>query len=188
MSITLQGRGVFGFSGGFGILGCRTLSCPNSQGRVPTTFCLPSSSVANADSPSELLPHFRQGVRSFCFCERLADEGCHRTGILGTRFLQPLFVTPKVTGGWRPVIDLSRLNRFVRLSHFRMETSLSVLHSLRSGDWMISIDLQDAYFQFPVHPESRRYLRFCLGHQTSNFGFVALVFHPLRKCSRVAWP
>ena len=89
MSLALQGRGVFGFSlGGLGILGRRTLGCPGSQGRVPTTFCLPSSSVANADSPSELLLHFHPGVSSFCFCERLADEGCHRTVILGTRFLQ----------------------------------------------------------------------------------------------------
>ena len=84
-------------------------------------------------------------------------------------FYSRLFVTPKVTAGWRPVIDLSRLNRFVRLSHFRMETSLSVLHSLCPEDWMISIDLQDGYLQVPVHPESRRYLRFCLGHQTFQF-------------------
>ena len=86
MSLALQGRGLFGFSlGGLGIPGCRTLGCPGSQGRVPNTFCLLSSSVTSADSPSELLPHFRQGVSSFCFCER------HRTGVLGTRFLQ-LFI------------------------------------------------------------------------------------------------
>ena len=84
-------------------------------------------------------------------------------------FYSCLFVTPKVTGGWQPVIDLSRLNRFVRLSHFRMETSLSVLHSLRPRDWMILVDLQDAYLQVPVHPESRRYLRFCLCSQTFQF-------------------
>ena len=26
-----------------------------------------------------------------------------------------LFVTPKVIGGWRPVIDLSHLNRFIKV-------------------------------------------------------------------------
>ena len=85
------------------------------------------------------------------------------------RFYSRLFVTPKVTGGWRPIIDLSRLNRFVRLSPFRMETSLSVLQSLCPGDWMVSIDLQDAYRQVPVHPESRRYLRFSVSRQTYQF-------------------
>ena len=42
-------------------------------------------------------------------------------------FYSRLIVTPKVTGGWRPVIDLSRLNCLVRFSRFRMETSASVL-------------------------------------------------------------
>ena len=84
-------------------------------------------------------------------------------------FYSRLFVTPKVTGGWRPVIDLLRLNRFVRLSRFRMETSASVLQSLRPGDWMVSLDLQDAYFPVPVHPNSRRFLRFCVGAEVFNF-------------------
>ena len=69
-------------------------------------------------------------------------------------FYSRLFVTPKVTGGWRPVIDLSRLNGWVELSSFHMETAQSVLQSLRLGDWMVTLDLQ-----VPVHPASRHYLR-----------------------------
>ena len=89
-------------------------------------------------------------------------------------FYSQLFVTPKVTGSWRPVIDLSRLNRFVRLSRFRMETSASVLQSLHPGNWMVSLDLQDAYLQVPVHPDSRRFLRFRVGAEV--FQFKALCF------------
>ena len=89
-------------------------------------------------------------------------------------FYSRLFVTLKVTGGWRPVIDLSRLNRFIRLSWFHMETSASVLQSLRPGDWMVSLDLQDAYLQVPVHLDSRRFLRFCVGAEV--FQFKALCF------------
>ena len=89
-------------------------------------------------------------------------------------FYSRLFVTPKVTGGWRPVIDLSRLNHFVQLSPFRMETAQSALRSLRLGDWMVSLGLQDAYLQVPVHPDSRRYLQFCIGPYT--FQFRALCF------------
>ena len=85
-----------------------------------------------------------------------------------------LFVTPKVTGGWHPVIDLSRLNGWVDVSHFRMESAQSVLQSLRPGDWMVSLDLQDAYIQVPAHPSSRRFLRFCVGE--SVFQFRALCF------------
>ena len=84
-------------------------------------------------------------------------------------FYSHLFVTPKVTGGWRPVIDLSLLNGWVELSSFHMETAQSVLQSLCPGDWMVSLDLQDAYHQDPVHPASRRYLRFCVGDAVYQF-------------------
>ena len=38
----------------------------------------------------------------------------------------------------------------------------------------MSLDLQDAYLQVPVHPSSRRYLRFCVGE--SVYQFRALCF------------
>ena len=165
MCLVLQGRGMFtGVLEGMGILGLRTLGYSGSEGRVHSTFRFPSSSVTYAYSPSKLRSLFRSWVSSFYCSGRLVIQGCHRTG-----FYSRLFVTPKVTGGWRPVIDLSRLNRFVQLSHFRMETAQSVLQSLCPGDWMISIDLQDAYLQVLVHQESQRYLRFCLGERTFQF-------------------
>ena len=83
-------------------------------------------------------------------------------------------MTSKVTGGWRPVIDLSHLNRFVRLTRFCMETLASVLQSLRPGVWMVSLDLQDAYLQARVHLDSKRFLRFCVGSKV--FQFKALCF------------
>ena len=46
-------------------------------------------------------------------------------------FYSRLFVVWKTSGSWRPVIDLSRLNRFVDTSHFQMETIQSVLLSVR---------------------------------------------------------
>ena len=66
-------------------------------------------------------------------------------------------------------IDLSTLNDYVTSSHFHMETPQSVLRSIRQGDWMVSLDLQDAYLQVPVHHDSRRYLRFVLGGRTYQF-------------------
>ena len=72
------------------------------------------------------------------------------------------------------MIDLSHLNGFVDVSHFHKGTTQSVLQSLRVGDWMVSLDLQDAYLQVPVHPSSRRYLRFCV--EGSIFQFRALCF------------
>ena len=89
-------------------------------------------------------------------------------------FYSRLFVVWKTSGSWRPVIDLSLLNRFVDVSHFRMETIQSVLLSVRQGDWMASIDLREVYLQVPVHPESRRFLRFVAHGRT--YQFKALCF------------
>ena len=70
-------------------------------------------------------------------------------------FYSRLFLVEKVARGWWPVIDLLALNGFVTLTKFQMETVASMLGSIWKGYWMFSIDLKDAYFQIPVHPESR---------------------------------
>ena len=75
-------------------------------------------------------------------------------------YYSQLFVTMKASGSWRPVIDLSRLNLQVYKTPFKMETIQSTLLSVRRGDWMVSLNLKDAYFQIPVHPESRKFLRY----------------------------
>ena len=75
-------------------------------------------------------------------------------------FLSRIFLVKKRSGGWRPVIDLSRLNKFVLCPHFKMETLDTVRMSLQKGDWATSLDLRDAYFHIPIHRKSHRYLRF----------------------------
>ena len=68
-----------------------------------------------------------------------------------------LFVVMKASGLWQPVIDLSRLTlQFTPLS-------------VRRGDWMVSIDLKDAYHQIPIHPEFRKYLRFMVFGKVYQF-------------------
>ena len=46
------------------------------------------------------------------------------------------------------MIDLSHLNDFVQLTRFKMETVASVLLSVREGDFLASLDLKVAYYQF----------------------------------------
>ena len=45
---------------------------------------------------------------------------------------------------WKPVIDLSRLNTFLHVEKFNMETPESIRISLILGEWVSSIDLSDA--------------------------------------------
>ena len=85
-----------------------------------------------------------------------------------------LFLVPKPMNRWRPVIDLSMLNLHLHVPTFKMETAESIRKSIRKGEWVISIDLTDAYFHVPIHPQSQKYLRF----QTKKgvFQFQALPF------------
>jgi hypothetical protein len=75
-------------------------------------------------------------------------------------FYSRLFLVPKNTGDWRPVIDLSCLNQFVACPTFKMDTPEMVRAALQTGMWAMSIDLKDAYFHIPIHPAYRKYLPF----------------------------
>ena len=90
----------------------------------------------------------------------------------GSWLLQSSF--PGGEGGWRPVIDLSHLNESGHLTQFKMETVASVLLSVREGDFLASLDLKDAYFQIPIHPSSRKLLRFM--SEGKVYQFRALCF------------
>ena len=74
--------------------------------------------------------------------------------------LSPIFVIPKKTGDLRVILNLKKMNVFIPVQHFRMETLKVILQDLCSHDWAVSIDLKDAYLHVPVHPRSRRLLGF----------------------------
>lgn len=91
-------------------------------------------------------------------------------------FYSPVFLVPKKSGGWKPVLDLKRLNRYIRVEHFKMESLNTVILSVQPGDWMASIDLQDAYLHIPIHPQFQPFLQFRIGDlhlqfQCLPFGF-----------------
>ena len=55
-----------------------------------------------------------------------------------------------------------------------METPESNRASLIPGEWVSSIDLLDAYLHIPIHPNSRKYLKFY--HRSQVFQFTSLLF------------
>ena len=89
-------------------------------------------------------------------------------------FYSRLFLVPKPHQRWRPVIDLIRLNTFLHVEKFKMETPESIRTSLIPGEWVSSIDLSDAYLHVPIHPLTRKYLRYC--HRSQVFQFTSLPF------------
>ncbi|KAJ1198715.1 hypothetical protein NDU88_002554 [Pleurodeles waltl] len=84
------------------------------------------------------------------------------------------FLIPKKKKGLHPILDLRDVNLFLKKEKFKMLTLVQVLSALDQGDWMVALDLQDAYFHIPILPSHRRYLRFKVGHE--HFQFTVLPF------------
>ena len=82
-------------------------------------------------------------------------------------------MVPKALGGWRPVLDFSPLNAFLRNVPFRMETPASLQYAIHPGDCAASINLRDAYSHL-IHPHDRKWLRFVWWDKV--FQFHALPF------------
>ena len=87
----------------------------------------------------------------------------------GPGFYSRIFLVPKKNGKLRLIKDLSRLNTFLEIQSFKMETANKVRQAIQPNDWAISLDLTDAYLHVPIHRQSRKYLRFCLKGQTYQF-------------------
>ena len=93
----------------------------------------------------------------------LQDKGAiHKAPMLDKEpgFVSSLFMVPKKGGGQRPVINLKALNNFVEYSHFKMEGIHMLRDLLRKDDYMVKLDLKDAYFTVPVWINHQKYLRF----------------------------
>ena len=114
-------------------------------------------------------PQSIKGVSLTHELQNLLRKGAVEPAPQSPGFYSRLFLVQKASGSWRPIIDLSTLNDYITSSRFHMETPRSVLSSIRPGDWMISLDLQDAYLQVPVHHDSHRYLRFVVAGKSYQF-------------------
>ena len=124
-----------------------------------------------SERPLSLPAYSPQSIKGVALTQELQhlQKGAVEPAPQSPGFYSRLFLVQKASGSWRPIIDLSTLNGYVTSSHFHMETPQSVLRSIRPGNWMISLDLQDAYLQVPVHRDSRSYLRFVMQGRAYQF-------------------
>ena len=140
-----------------------------TAGRLSDPLLPSSSSIRVPNLSAGVLPHSIRGVALNQELQNLLRKGAVEPAPQSPGFYSRLFLVKKASGSWCPIIDLSTLNHYVTSSCFHMETPRSVLNSIRPGDWMISLDLQDAYLQVPVHHDSRRFLRFVVDGKPFQF-------------------
>lgn len=99
-------------------------------------------------------------------CEQEVHSLLEKGAIIRAReqgFISSIFLIPKRTGGYRPIINLKALNRFLYHRKFKMEGISSVKHTIREGDWLTKLDLKDAYLTVPISEGHRKFLQFKWG-------------------------
>ena len=92
--------------------------------------------------------------------ELLSKGAIKETTLRAESFVPQIFLVAKKEGGQRPVINLKSLNSFVKTEHFKMEGLHILPHLIQANDWMIKMDLKDAYLQIPIHQDSQHLLQF----------------------------
>jgi hypothetical protein len=90
------------------------------------------------------------------------------------QFVSRLFVVPKKDGNWRAVLNLKPLNAFIQKNHFKMEDWWSLRALLQEGDYMIRVDLKDAFLSIPMHRNAVRFL--CFDWRGQRYAWQRLPF------------
>ena len=84
-----------------------------------------------------------------CIQSLLSKNAIERVeNVKSLRFYSCLFIVPKPHQRWRPVIDLSRLNTFLLVERFKMETAKSMRTSL-PGEWVSSMVVGGLHVPIP---------------------------------------
>ena len=119
-------------------------------------------------SPQEQLP---VGGITSAYRQKCGGAG-PQSNISGV--FQPTIFSPKPNNKWRPILDLNKLNLFLKVEKFKMETPETIRTSLQQGEWVTSVDFKDACFHMPIQEQSMKYLRFHV--QSRIYQFKALPF------------
>ncbi len=130
---------------------------PKFSGLIPTVVTDPIHSAALSLSQKK--------KNSFLVGEESDREGSPLSSKRG--FYSAYFLVPKRDGGFCPILDLRRLNKFLKKLLFRMLRVTDVLRSVAERDWFTSVELTDAYFHVPIAMHHRKFLCFSFKNKLS---------------------
>ena len=85
-------------------------------------------------------------------------------------FFSDIFPVPKKTEGeFRIIFDLTELNKYIRKVHFKMDNLSYIIAMISPNDYLVSIDLSDAYHSIAMHLQSMPFLAFFLAEICYQF-------------------
>lgn len=130
-------------------------------------------------SQSTLPTNCKMSLEMELACDAEISDLCAKRAILPIHessgyFFSSIFLVPKKTGGYRPIINLKNLNSHIRFEHFKMEGMESVRQLIHRGDWMVKLDLKDAYLSVPISLEHQPFL--CFRWRNMCYKFTCLAF------------
>ena len=89
-------------------------------------------------------------------------------------FHNRVFLRPKRTGGWRLILDVSQLNKFLHWDTFKMDHIAVVRLAAEPGMFTTSVDFSDAYHHIPIRRSHIKFLCFQVGNK--RYWYLALPF------------
>ncbi len=90
----------------------------------------------------------------------LASKGAvHQVVEQDDQFLSTLFVA-KQANKTRPIFNLKTFNNSVHTEKFKLESLDLVKTMLKPNDYLMKLDLKDAYYSVPIAEDHKKYLRF----------------------------
>ena len=105
--------------------------------------------------------------------------------------LSRIFGVPKSSGGYRLVIDLVNLNRFIESPPFAMTNHITLRKAIDLPSWMASLDIKDAFHHVSLRPNLHKFVALScnkklyfartlpFGLTSSPMVFTYLMRHPL---------
>ena len=119
--------------------------------QIPCQSLEPNQYVFDKDRAFAIQNEIDRLLAREAICQVTHTEGC---------FISNIFTVPKPDGSHRVIIDLSRLNEFIKKETFKMDSLEMARDMMRPNAWLASIDLKDAYHSLAMDKEAQRFLVF----------------------------
>ena len=93
-------------------------------------------------------------------CRLLNYGAIVKTSFNDDQYVSRVFVREKANGKSRLILDLKNLNKNINKIHFRMEDRVYIQKMISKDDFLVSIDLKDAFLSINLHPSSCKFTVF----------------------------